>query len=90
MGMGPGRLSLPSIATALQQILFIGGGGGNSLRPYSQQRPTRTNLSCCLGLIDNGQYKSTNYDAVVELMVSYDCEFWVSFALGTLGICNPG
>ncbi len=36
------------------------GGGGNSLRPYSQQRPMRTNLSCCLGLIDNGQYKSTN------------------------------
>ncbi len=24
------------------------------------QRPTRTNLSSCLGLIDNGQYKSTN------------------------------
>ncbi len=24
------------------------------------QRPMRTNLSCCLGLIDNGQYKSTN------------------------------
>ncbi len=22
-----------------------GGGGGNSLRPYSQQRPMRTNLS---------------------------------------------
>ncbi len=36
------------------------GGGGNSLRPYSQQRPIRTNLSCCLGLIDNGQHRSTN------------------------------
>ena len=35
-------------------------GGGNSLRPCRQQRPIRTNLSCCLGLIDNGQYKSTN------------------------------
>ncbi len=37
-----------------------GGGGGNSLRPYSQQRPMRTNRSRCLGLMDNGQYKSTN------------------------------
>ncbi len=37
-----------------------GGGGGSSLRPYSPQRPMRTNLSCCLGLIDNGQHKSTN------------------------------
>ncbi len=36
------------------------GGGGISLRPYSQQGPMRTNLSFCLGLIDNGQYKSTN------------------------------
>ncbi len=35
-------------------------GGGNSIRPYSQQRPMRMNLSCCLGLIDNGQHKSTN------------------------------
>ncbi len=35
-------------------------GGGNSLRPYSQLRPMRTNLSCCLGPIDNGQHKSTN------------------------------
>ncbi len=25
----------------------------------------RTNLSCCLGLIDNGQYKSTNRLVVV-------------------------
>ncbi len=33
------------------------GGGGNSLRSYSQQRPKRTNLSCCLGLIDNGQHR---------------------------------
>ena len=41
------------------------GGGGNSLRPYSQQRPMRTNLSCCLGLIDNGQYKRTNRLLVV-------------------------
>ncbi len=40
-------------------------GGGNSLRPYSQQRPMSTNLSCCLGLIDNGQYKSTNRLLVV-------------------------
>ena len=40
-------------------------GGGNSLRPYSQQRPMRTNLSCRLGLIDNGQYKSTNRLPVV-------------------------
>ena len=37
-----------------------GGGGGNSLRPYSQQRPMRTNLSSCLGLIHNGQNHSTN------------------------------
>ncbi len=36
-----------------------GGGGGNSPRPYSQQRPM-TDLSCCLGFIDNGQQKSTN------------------------------
>ncbi len=41
------------------------GGGGSSLYPYSQQRPMRTNLSCCLGLIDNGQYKSTNKLLVV-------------------------
>ncbi len=53
-------------------FVLIGGGGGNSLRPdvwimdpYSQQRPMRTNLSCCLGLIDNGQYKSTNRLLVV-------------------------
>ena len=45
--------------------LIIGGGGGDSLRPYSQQRPMRTNLSCCLGLIDNGQQKSTNRLLVV-------------------------
>ncbi len=32
------------------------GGGGNSLWPYSQQRPMRPNLSCCLDLIDNGQH----------------------------------
>ncbi len=34
---------------------------------YSQQRPMRTNpdLLCCLGLIDNGQYKSTNRLLVV-------------------------
>ncbi len=31
-----------------------------SLCPYSQQRPMRTNPSCRLGLIDNGQHKSTN------------------------------
>ncbi len=31
-------------------------GGGNSLLPFSQQRPMTTNLSCCLGLIDNGQH----------------------------------
>ncbi len=37
-----------------------GGGGGISRRPYNQQRPMRTNLSCCLGLSDNGQHKSTN------------------------------
>ena len=37
-----------------------GGGGGNLLRPYSQQRPVRTNPSCCLGLVDHGQHKSTN------------------------------
>ncbi len=37
-----------------------GGGGGNALRPYSQQTPMRTNLSCCPGLTDNGSYKSTN------------------------------
>ncbi len=43
----------------------VGGGGENSLRPYSQQRPMRTNLSCCPGLIDNGQYKSTNRLLVV-------------------------
>ncbi len=41
------------------------GGGGNSLRPYSQRRPMRTNLSCCPGLIGNGQYKSTNRLLVV-------------------------
>ncbi len=35
-------------------------GGGNSLCPYSQQRPIVTNLSLCLGLSDNGQQKSTN------------------------------
>ncbi len=50
-------------------VNFLHGGGGNSLRrrmdPYSQQRPMRTNLSCCLGLIDNGQYKSTNRLLVV-------------------------
>ncbi len=36
------------------------GGGGNSLRPYSQQRPMGTNLSRCLGLFDVGQHMSTN------------------------------
>ncbi len=36
-----------------------GGGGANSPRTYSQQRHMRTNLSCCLGLSDNGQHKST-------------------------------
>ncbi len=30
------------------------------LRPYSQQWPMRTSLSCCLGLIDHGQHESTN------------------------------
>ncbi len=35
-------------------------GGGNSLRPFSQQRHMRTNLSWCPGFIDNGQQKSTN------------------------------
>ena len=45
--------------------LMVARGGGNSLRPYSQQRPMRTNLSCCPGLIDNGQYKSTNRLLVV-------------------------
>ena len=39
---------------------LIGGGGGNSLRPYSQQRPMRTNLSSCLSLIHHGQNHSTN------------------------------
>ena len=39
------------------QTFSTGGGGGNSLRPYSQQRPLRTNLAWCLGLIDNGQQK---------------------------------
>ena len=35
-------------------------GEGNPLRPYvAEQRPRRTNLSCCLGLSDNGQQKST-------------------------------
>lgn len=42
------------------QALNRGGGGGNSLRPYSQQRPMRTNLSCYMGLMNNGQHKSTN------------------------------
>ncbi len=45
--------------------IIQGGGGGNSLHPYSQQRPMRTNLPCCLGLIDNGQHKSTNRLLVV-------------------------
>ncbi len=36
-----------------------------SLRLYSQQRLMRTSLSCCLGLIGNGQYKSTNRLLVV-------------------------
>ncbi len=30
---------------ALVLAIVNGGGGGNSLRPYSQQRPMRTNLS---------------------------------------------
>ncbi len=58
-------LAVPGMAHFLPSY---GGGGGNSLRPYSQQRPMRTNLSCCLGslgLIDNGQYKSTNRLLVV-------------------------
>ena len=37
-----------------------GGGGRNSLRPYRQQRPMRTNLASCLGLIHNGKNHSTN------------------------------
>ncbi len=36
-----------------------GGGGGHSLRPYSQQRPMRMNMSCCLGLCDRPK-KSSN------------------------------
>ncbi len=42
------------------------GGGGNSLRPYSQQRPMKTNLSCCPSLIDNGHHKSTHILLVLE------------------------
>ncbi len=55
-----GRCAPSSLAIARSVTFSIGGGGGNSLRPYSQQRPMRTNLSCCLGLIYNGLYKSTN------------------------------
>ncbi len=36
------------------------GEGGDTLCAYSQQRPMGTNLSCCLGLIDKGQRKSTD------------------------------
>ncbi len=54
-----GALPVPIPITIFSTDLCV-SGGGNSLRPYSQQRPMRTNLSCCLGLTDNGQYKSTN------------------------------
>ncbi len=46
--------------TVSGDIACPGGGGGDSLRPYSQQRPMRPNLSCCLGLIANGQHKNPN------------------------------
>ncbi len=31
----------------------------DSLCPFSQQRPMRTNLACCLGLIDDSQHGTT-------------------------------
>ncbi len=41
--------------------------GENSLRPYSQQRQTRTNPSCCLGLIDNSPHKSTDFCSLCHM-----------------------
>ncbi len=55
--------------------LGTGGGGGNSLPPYSQQRPMRTDLSGCLGLIDHGQYKSTVIPVIAAAFV-YGWEVW--------------
>ncbi len=64
----------------------MGGGGGNSLRPYSQQRPMRTNLSYCLGLIDNGQYKSTNR---LLVLVPHERPHAIMRILGNLGMLLP-
>ncbi len=41
----PQRAHAAPKATILLTNQYIGGGGGDSLRPYSQQRPMRTNLS---------------------------------------------
>ncbi len=52
-------------------LLHGGGGGGeNSLRPYSQQRPMMTSLSCicCLGLTDNGHGTCKHLTGMVENM----------------------
>ncbi len=64
----------------------VASGGGNPLCPYSQQRPMRTDLSCCLGLIDNGQYRSTNRLLILEgvgyAAIIIKAVTWVHAALG--------
>ncbi len=61
---------LPMPITNRRLLFHFRIGAGSSLRPYSQQRPMRTNLSCCLGLIDNGQHKSTNRWAHIRCRLS--------------------
>ncbi len=52
------RVKSSALVTGFVQGLV---GGEKSLLPYSKQRPMRTNLSCCLGFIGNGQHKSTDF-----------------------------
>ncbi len=72
---------------SIQFIQFYQGGGGNSLRPYSQQRPMRTNLSCCLGFIDNGQHKSTTR---LLVLVPHERSHRIMWKISTGGPENEG
>ena len=62
-----------------------GGGGGNSLRPYSQQRPMRTNLSSRLGLRMLGVYES---DLVIKVTGVQWLSMLISKGESRFGLCR--
>ncbi len=63
-------------------------GGGNSLRPYSQQRPMRTNLALCPRLFDNGQHRSTNRLLVLVPHERPHCIMRILMANLSNSLCN--